>query len=387
MAAAMQRSTTTALRRCAALALAIAIAAGSAAAAPRGDGTPALADWSRALAARGIDPDRVPDPFAIDDTMRATAIAVAGEGSARQRLTRLQAFLFDPGEFEFRYEQRDTRTASEAFHARAGNCVAFTNLFIALGRAAGIPLSAGVRYRRSGGEIEGSLVVLHNHVVAVFRDDVGMTIYDFNRQASGPILGFEVVDDLSAAGLYVNNLAVDALRAGDLAEARRLLETVVRLAPRFAAGYANLGVVRRRSGDVAGALEAYACASALGSHMPVPGLRANLSALLGEIVKRRLERGGWTRSDVPTDSLEGRMLHGDMALSIGNFRRARVWYRRASKLDPSVAAPWVSLARLRMLNGKPGAARRALEQALARAPDDRGARAIEAVLDRIDRAR
>ncbi len=56
------------------------------------------------------------------------------------------------------------------------------------------------------------------------------------------------------------NLAALLLRRGEHREARELCEAVTRTAPEVALGWYNLGLIRRRQGDIAGALAAYAAA-------------------------------------------------------------------------------------------------------------------------------
>ncbi len=56
------------------------------------------------------------------------------------------------------------------------------------------------------------------------------------------------------------NLAAQLLQRGEREEARTLAESATRLAPEVALGWYNLGLIRRRLGDLAGALEAYAAA-------------------------------------------------------------------------------------------------------------------------------
>lgn len=59
------------------------------------------------------------------------------------------------------------------------------------------------------------------------------------------------------------NLSALLVQRGALEEASRLCEAAVRLSPEVALGWYNLGMIRRRQEDIAGALEAYATARQL----------------------------------------------------------------------------------------------------------------------------
>ena len=54
------------------------------------------------------------------------------------------------------------------FRSRRGNCVAFTNLFIAMSRAIGIPVRAAILRREPASEREGDLILINTHVVAAY---------------------------------------------------------------------------------------------------------------------------------------------------------------------------------------------------------------------------
>ena len=56
-------------------------------------------EWIRAIRERGPDPAVIPDPLETTDEMRAFAKDVAGGGSMFDRLTRIQAAMFDRSMF------------------------------------------------------------------------------------------------------------------------------------------------------------------------------------------------------------------------------------------------------------------------------------------------
>ena len=214
--------------------------------------------WTKALEKRGIDPALVCDPIAITPEIKAAAEVIAGGGGGTvDQLKRLQNALFDTKRFTFDYEAGLTETAAEALAAGRGNCVAFTNLFIAMARSRGMRVRAGYIQPRVTGEKRGDLVYVSTHVVAVYPLHDRYVVFDFYRTGEeDPSRRIRLLDDFELAALYVNNRAVHALSAGDYARAEALFNAVIRLAPEFAAAEGNLGVVLRRRGDFPGALDA-----------------------------------------------------------------------------------------------------------------------------------
>ena len=81
---------------------------------------------------------------AVTDEMRKVAREAAGPGSDIQKLRRLHRFLLDEDAFPFDYSSSGTYPATEVFRSRRGNCVSFTILFLALARAANLPVRAAL---------------------------------------------------------------------------------------------------------------------------------------------------------------------------------------------------------------------------------------------------
>jgi len=220
--------------------------------------------WARTLRGRGVDPALVPNPIALTPEIRAAARELGGNGGGDlDRLRRIQSALYDSSRFAFSYEAGATYTAGEALAARKGNCVSMTNLFIALARAVGIRVRAGYLSPPAVGEKRGDLVYVTAHVVAIFENFHEKVVFDFYRLSVDPEVDLKRLDDLGLAALTLNNRAVESLAHGDLSRAEQEFEAVVRLAPDYAAAHGNLGVVRRREGDLPGALDAYRSALAL----------------------------------------------------------------------------------------------------------------------------
>ena len=332
--------------------------------------SPGPGTWAEDVRRVGLSPDELVNPLAYTEEMKLEAESAAGDtGLPAERLRRLQNYLFQRSE-GFNYETFGTATAIEAFETRSGNCVAFTNLFIAMSRSLGIPaVPALVQTGGGSTETDGDLTLVKNHIVALLDEGGRASIYDFFRLRNSPVAGIQPIDDLWMAAIYQNNKGVQALRDGDTFGAMTLFESAVKLAPSYAAGYGNLGVTRRRTGDPYGALDTYLVALQIDRHNTA--IRTNLTGLLQDLAP-----------EAPDDEMQA----GDRALARGELKRARKHYRRARKLRPERHESLVALARVELLRGRLAHAKELLSLASAAAADDEQARRLLAALDRLEQA-
>ena len=113
---------------------------------------------------REVPPLPPADILGLDPAMRrfvAERVPAGGPGSWRLREL-LRALLRDDG-FHIEYQER-TYTAAEAFQLRRANCLAFTNLFVALAREAGLT----VRFQEvdvpADWSSRGDLLIQNRHI-------------------------------------------------------------------------------------------------------------------------------------------------------------------------------------------------------------------------------
>lgn len=329
--------------------------------------------WLREVRRLGVDPHEVIDPVTYNEEMAEAARAAAGEGSDRERLDRLRELL--AGErFQFVYEPIGTYGAEETYRLRRGNCVSYTSLFVALGRAVGIPLRAAL-LTQGEAERENDLVVINNHMVAALRRPEGVTVYDFAREGDRPVAGLEVIDDVWLSAVYLNNWGTEKLRRGQVREATEDLEMAIRLAPGFTALYGNLGVARRMGGNPEAALEAYRRALEIDPDNPT--ILNNLASLYRSLGREEEAAAALKAADLSGATPFVLIARGDLELAQGKTRKALRLYRRAHRMAPDLPEPLVAIARLELERDRPRAARRALDQALARDPENAAAKRLE----------
>lgn len=315
-------------------------------------------DWERALRRAGVKDEQVSYPFEttpeIDGWVRATLRTELGE-SVVQQLRALQDALFRT-DFRFTYEEDLTLPASEAFRQRRGNCMSFTALFVTMARSAGIPAFLMAVRRTPEVDREEDLVVVNRHVVAGYQNGNQVHLFDFYIRSSAPFVHEFVIDDVLASAMYENNLGGAAIRHGDLSTAVRHLEIATALAPRWAAGWVNLGVARFRAEDTNGAIAAYE--RALRVEPNDPSALVNLAHVyrylgLAEQADAALEAAAHrTTNPFTLIAMADAELTRENLSSAGRYlRKARRWYGD----EPAV---WEAMARLARHRGDPETARR-----------------------------
>ena len=337
-------------------------------------------EWSQELIHRGVDVREVPNPLAVGEPIRRTAEELAGIGTPVERMQRLQLAVFDEKNFPFRYANRGTFTAAEAFARREGNCLSFTNLFVAMGRSIGIPVTTALVTRTQASEREGDLIIVNNHVVAALPYGTEWHYFDFDRRPHDRPMVYRPLDDLWITALYLNNRGADELRAGHPDIALRHFEDAAKLAPRFAASWGNVGVARRRLGNVQGALDAYTQALAISADDPT--ILGNLASLYRSIGKESEAEMALKAVNLSHATPHLLIVRGDLELAQGRVKGAIRLYKRARALGPKLADPWVAMARAELARSRPESARKDLAKALTLEPGHPEASSLLGALER-----
>lgn len=329
------------------------------------------------LATRGLDGADLTVPFELDAAghawLAAEELATQPVGDPLQYL--LERMVADDG-LGIRYERSFTGTAAEVMQRRKANCLGFVNLFVALAREMGQPAFFVAVDDRPIYDREGDLVLISDHVSAGFGDRGDLRLLDFQEGENPEYRQVHAVSDVEALAKYYSNRGAEMVREGKAKEAREWLETAVKIAPSLPASWVNLGVARRRTGDLAGAEVAYR--TALETDPRTLSAYQNLAALLRlrgdeEEAIRLLastERAG-NRNPYSYLSL------GDWNRESGRLVEARRCYRRALLLDGLKAEPYAAMGQLELAGGHPDRARRWLRKAQKLDPADERAAQLE----------
>ncbi len=270
-------------------------------------------------------------PLAVDAEMRRWLGARLGRrGGPEQRLAKLAGALLDSraGLREVPFPQ-PTPTAIEAFRSRSTNCVGFALLFVALAREMGVPALFAVVPQPPGRLQRGDLQVIEDHLAAGAFVDGRLVLYDLGGRIARPTRAARPVSDLTALAVFQSNRGTELLAAGRLREAVARLELAIELDPELAAAWVNLGVAKRRSGDFAGAEEAYRQALELDPRHP--GARDNLVSLL----HRHGRRDEALTLETKTESVDPLLALSQAAVRLeqGELEEARSLYLQALALS------------------------------------------------------
>jgi tetratricopeptide (TPR) repeat protein len=193
-------------------------------------------------------------------------MAERGTSPARtsaERFRRLFIALQRDGYFDAVYAADLTLTAAEAFEARGGNCLSYTNMFIALARQAGLDAVYQIVDVPPTWDADAGFLIRYNHINVLLRD-VGprgrpgerLTV-DFNVTRPDEIYPRRAVSDDHAKALYYANHSVALLRQGRLRESFAYLRRALEAAPEDPDLWINLGAFYATQGFFDASAAAY----------------------------------------------------------------------------------------------------------------------------------
>jgi Flp pilus assembly protein TadD len=310
------------------------------------------------------------DPLELSGEMKQWVKAQVLERDNNESRAWLLAYaMLTPYVLDFTYDPRVTLTAKEAFRARHGNCLTFSNLFVALAREAGLDAwYREVEILPEWSSVDDTLLV-NKHVNAATQDRGNEYVIDVSRRKEVQDQRHRRLSDREARAQLYNNLGADALIAGDLPMAyayfRKSLETV----PDLDYVWSNLGVVFNRNGQTRDAILAYETVLRL-----KPGQTVALNNLFSiyeeagdlaraEQLRARVERNR-QRNPYFLDYL------AEAAMEEGRWDDAISLARKAIRLDESEYRFHFTLARAQFRAGNTRIAETSLRQAQRLAPPD-----------------
>jgi len=180
--------------------------------------------------------------FLDENVHRKTTIGV--------RMNELIDAIINEHTFGLEFEEK-TRTASELFQFRKGNCLSFSNMFVAMARY--VDLEATFQEVRIPPDwtLQNDVFLLNRHVnVHVDLGPLDDRIVDFNIDDFKSSYDLLKISDARARAHYFNNMGVESMQAGDTASALGYFRKALADNDReFSPAWTNLGTLYSRNGN------------------------------------------------------------------------------------------------------------------------------------------
>lgn len=336
---------------------------------------PVDALWRDAAFSSQAPSVRVEDVLALSPAMaRYLDVEIAHQLRRSGRQRGLVDALYDRDMLRLEYDSATTRTASEAFAARSGNCLSLVIMTAALARHLDLPVtfqSVDVEDSWTRGQ---SLLLAAGHVNLVLGhrmldrsggigNDFSMTI-DFLPPQDLRGRRVSVISEARILAMFFNNRAAEALARGELDQAYAAAKAAMGQDPGFSSAQITLGVIYHRRGLLDAAEAAFR--HVLRAEPRNTQALADLSSVLfsqGRDAEAQQARQELARLEAqpPFYFLD----LGRAAVQRGDFEAGRALLQRELSRDPDYHELhfWLALADLGL--GDLKAARRHLSQAMA----------------------
>lgn len=203
---------------------------------------------------------RTEDVFALDVPMRQYLdIEVRRDMQDEGASKALFDALYSNGQLKLDYDTELTRTASQAFAARAGNCLSLAILTSAFARELGLAVRYQLVYRGESWSRSEDTLYFDEHVnvtiigerstgSAVRRDGNEMTI-DFLSLGDLKTLHFRVIGENTIVAMFMNNRAAETMAGADLDQAYWWAHAAITADPHYLPARNTLGVIYHRHHD------------------------------------------------------------------------------------------------------------------------------------------
>jgi Flp pilus assembly protein TadD len=180
------------------------------------------------------------------------------KASRLAKLRELIDAIINEGTFGLEFDGA-TRTASEMFRLRRGNCLSFSNMFLAMARDVGLEAHFQEVEIPPDWTFQDDFFLLNRHVnVSVDLGPNGHHVVDLNIDDFTASYDTRTISDKRALAHYYNNMGVERMQAGDTASALGYFRKAIEENdPDFSPAWSNLGTLYSRNGHPLYAEAAY----------------------------------------------------------------------------------------------------------------------------------
>lgn len=158
------------------------------------------------------------------------------------------------GDLKLEYDAAITRTASEAFDARSGNCMALVLMTAAFAKELGLTVHYQAVVGEEAWDRADDLYISIGHVNLLLEDNQPRLalafverplIVDFLPPRDAQLFETREIEEPTVIAMYLNNRAVESLTQGHVSDAYWFAREAIRTDPELLGAYVTLGVVYR----------------------------------------------------------------------------------------------------------------------------------------------
>lgn len=318
------------------------------------------ADWSITVADVDI--------MALDEEIIGFLESIEKSRDPGKRAYSLVYQIFNGNALDLEYENSKTKTAVETFHARSGNCLSFTFMFVSMARYMGIDARFQEVFTLPTWNRKGELVMLNRHMNArVFVPGFAFDV-DFNPFENRKKFSKRVISDKRAFSQYYNNIGAEYFVKGRLETAIQYFRKSLSTDAEVSFVWSNLGVAYKKYNMPAEAERSYLHALSLNKRE---------YTAMANIAKLYLETGRQKDAEPYLRKVENfrnknPYYHfdlGEKAYFSNHFEVAVRHYKRAIRRKDKDHEFYFSLARAYFKLGENQKATQALKKAAEFAPD------------------
>lgn len=290
------------------------------------------------------------------------------------KLKRLLRRFIDDKSFRIDYSQM-TYTAGETFSSRRGNCLSFTNMFIAMARQLGVDAHYQQVNVPPSWDQRGNFILLSRHInihIKAPKRPGGTSpdsyVVDFNARNYKSIYRTEILSDERALAHYHSNIGVQKLSDGEYLQSFLNFRRGLELDPDFEDLWNNLGALYSRIGKPDYAEKSYLIAARKGESMAALSNLTHLYERIGndeqasiyrQQVARFRARNPYYRYHLAQDSL-----------NVGDLKAAAEHLRYAMRIKPEEDSFYYLMGMVVLKTGDQSKALKYFEEARQVAADD-----------------
>lgn len=175
---------------------------------------------------------------------------VLNHKGTRRKAKQLSKAIFNEDLLGLVYDPSMTLTAHQAFEFRVANCLAFSYLYSALAKKAGLKVQFQEVHLMPEWDYSENEIFVENRHVNIRVDLSGREdlVVDINKATLDNQLDYTILDDDHVIALYYGNIAAEYLLKGDFEKSYKYSVKAINIDPDEASFWTNMGVLFRRAG-------------------------------------------------------------------------------------------------------------------------------------------